>query len=391
MKKIKRFLTLSIALVFAVCALSGITAFAAEDDMFAVYVKVPADWQAPSAWAWNDDGTNAFAAWPGAELDMDAANEGWYYIWLPSFANNLIISANNSEIQTEGLVIEPKNAWVTITDAETVDISYDAQTTGEAPEYVEKFTLHATVSESWQAPSLWAWSAPDGTNLYEAWPGKELRMADDGSYTASIPIWVNSVIINANGGEVQTEDISIDAAEVWITVEENGTFDFSYNDPAMADVPDITVYAMAPADWEMPNLWAWSAPDGTNVFASWPGEPLEEGEDGWLMKTVPGWVNSIIINANEGTVQTTDVSIETGKDVWVMVNGPEEFEVYYEMPETAAAEEPMTEDEDTAENAEEAAEPVPESTNNTTLYIIIGVVVVAVIGGAVVLSKKKKS
>ncbi len=391
MKNIKRFLSLSIILVFAFATVVMPTAFAAEDDMFAVYIKVPADWQSPSAWAWNDDGTNAFAAWPGAELDMDAANEGWYYVWLPSFSNNLIISANNSEIQTDALVIEQKNSWVTITDAQTVDVSYEAQTTGEAPEYVEKFTIHATAPESWQGVSLWAWSAPDGTNVYDAWPGKEMKMGEDGSYSASVPVWVNSVIVNANGGEVQTEDISIDAAEVWITVEEDGTFDFTYNDPAIADVPDITVYAMVPEDWQAPSLWAWSAPDGTNVFASWPGEPLEEGEGGWLMKSIPGWVNSIIVNANEGTVQTTDVAVDTGKDVWLVVTGPEEFEVFYEMPETAA-QEPTTqapaEETDAVETTQQ--EPQDEAGSSAVIIVIAVVAVLAIVGG-VVISKKKKS
>ena len=31
---------------------------------------------------------------------------------------------------------------------------------------------------------------------------------------------------------------------------------------------------------------------------------MTEGEDGWYSIEVPGWVNSIIINANEGGIQT---------------------------------------------------------------------------------------
>lgn len=54
---------------------------------------------------------------------------------------------------------------------------------------------------------------------------------ENGWYTAKVPIWVNSIIINANAGEVQTEDISIDPAEVWVTVAADGSYDFSYNDP----------------------------------------------------------------------------------------------------------------------------------------------------------------
>ena len=141
-------------------------------------------------------------------------------------------------------------------DAENVEISYDAQTTGDLPEYVEKFKIHAQVPDDWQDVCLWAWSAPDGKNAFEAWPGKTMSKGEDGWYTASAPIWVNSIIINGNSGDVQTEDISIDAAEVWVTVSEDGTSDFTYNDPNAPVAEDITVHVKAPADWSEPHLWA---------------------------------------------------------------------------------------------------------------------------------------
>jgi len=214
-----------------------------------------------------------------------------------------------------------KIAWITVASPEEVTISYEQQTTGEIPEYVETFTVHAKVADSWSEPNLWAWSAPDGTNVYEAWPGEPMTMGEDGWYTMEVPTWVNSLIVNANGGEVQTEDLSVDAAEVWITVAEDGSFEFTYDDPEQKEIGTIMVRVIAPSDWEAPNLWAWSAPDGTNVFTTWPGEPLEEGLDGWLKKEVPGWVNSLIVNGNEGSVQTTDISVEAGKDVWLVVKG----------------------------------------------------------------------
>ena len=59
----------------------------------------------------------------------------------------------------------------------------------------------------------------------------------------------------------------------------------------------MTVHAQVPADWTDPSCWAWSAPDGTNAFASWPGEALSKDGD-WYNIQVPGWINSVIINAN---------------------------------------------------------------------------------------------
>ena len=132
--------------------------------------------------------------------------------------------------------MEKTDCWITVTDADNAEVTYDKQTTGETPEYVEKFAIHAKVDAGWENPCLWAWSAPDGTNAFEAWPGMEMKQDDNGWYTAKAPIWVNSVIINANEGSVQTDDISIDAAEVWVTVDADGKADFSYTDPEKAEV-----------------------------------------------------------------------------------------------------------------------------------------------------------
>lgn len=74
-----------------------------------------------------------------------------------------------------------------------------------------------------------------------------------------------------------------------------------------------------------------AAPDGTNVFSSWPGEALTMDGD-WYTIEVPGWINSVIINANEGSVQTADLSVEVGKDVWIVVSDAENATVSYEEP-----------------------------------------------------------
>uniref|UniRef100_UPI003FEEDA42 starch-binding protein n=1 Tax=Waltera intestinalis TaxID=2606635 RepID=UPI003FEEDA42 len=359
------------------------------EERNALYVQVPEDWADPCVWAWDSDGNNAFTAWPGEEMETDAANDGWYYIWLPAWANHVIVNANEGSVQTEEQILDTNAAWITVSAADTVEISYESRTTGEAPAYVEKFVVHAKVDDSWEAPCLWAWSAPDGTNAFAAWPGEEMKAGEDGWYSIKVPVWVNSIIVNANEGSVQTEDISIDPAELWVTVAADGSYDFSYKNPDQAETPNVTIHVSAPADWNGPCLWAWSAPDGTNAFAAWPGEALEEGEGGWLVKEIPGWVNSIIVNGNEGSVQTTDISVETGKDIWLTINGPEDYTVSYEeialeeTNETVATQEPA-----------EAVEATIEATENTekstpVVPIVIGVLVVAAGGAAVAVSKKK--
>ena len=132
----------------------------------------------------------------------------------------------------------------------------------------------------------------------------------------------------------------------------------------------VPVVVKVPEGWDAPHAWAW-ADDGTNAFTSWPGEALTL-DGSWYTIQVPGWINSVIINGNEGAVQTTDLSVETGKDVWIVVTDSENAAVSYEEP---------------------AAQPTaPEAAGSHTGLIIGIVAAVAVLGGgtAILLAKKKK-
>ena len=392
----KKTIAILIAVLLMVSCLS-LTAFAAEDsEMVPVVVSVPEGWDAPNLWAWADDGTNAFAAWPGEPLEELA--EGWYYIYVPSFVQNVIVNANqdtDAAVQTDGIVVEAgKEVWITVAEDKTAEVSYEAQLRGEIPAYVEKFVVHAYVPLSWKTVNMWAWSAPDGTNAFEAWPGEAMVEGDDGWFTGKAPTWINSLIINGNEGTVQTEDITIEGKELWITVYEDLTYELSYEDPNKA-VPNVTVYAQVPADWADPCCWAWSAPDGTNAFTAWPGEALTQDGD-WYAIEVPGWINSVIINANEGSVQTTDLSVEAGKNVWVVVTDAENATVSYEEPAAqeapAVTEPPATQATEPAATEPAPTEPEKDGGDNTGLIIgIVAAVVVIGGGAAIILTKKKKN
>lgn len=363
-------------------------AFAAEEEneMIPVMVYVPEGWDSPNLWAWADDGRNAFASWPGETMEELA--EGWYYIYVPSFVQNVIVNANqgtDAAIQTDGIIVEAgKEVWITVAEDKTATVSYEAQLRGEIPAYVEKFVIHAYVPLSWKTVNMWAWSAPDGTNAFESWPGEAMVEGEDGWFTAKAPTWINSLIINGNDGTVQTADISIEAKELWITVYEDLTYDLSYEDPNKA-VPNITVHAKVPSDWSGPCCWAWSAPDGTNAFTTWPGEALTQDGD-WYTIEVPGWINSVIINANEGTVQTADLSVEAGKDVWVVVTDKDNVSISYEEPSgdvTPPATDPQPTDPQPTDPGTTDEQP-----NNTGL--IIGIVAAVVVLAVVVIVIKKK-
>ncbi|MBD5546070.1 MAG: starch-binding protein [Lachnospiraceae bacterium] len=371
----------------------------AEEERVIIYVNPPEDWNEPFLWAWDEAGNNAFASWPGGEMEVDPDNEGWYYIWVPSWANHMIVSAGE-EIQTGELISEGGNVWVTIEGMENAEISYDALTEGELPAYVEKFKIHVSLPDDWQTPVFTLSGAADEDVAGENASSEMLKMSDDGWYTGRVPVDTEFIILSGSEDDQKTEAISTDPAEVWITVTEDGSFDFSYNDPNAVEAPDISVSVKVPEDWESPCLWAWSAPDGTNVFASWPGEVFLKGEDGWLTLQVPGWVNSVIVNGNEGSIQTNDISVDTAKDVWIVVSGPEEYEVSYEVistEEMGENAEEMTAQKETASSGEETAAEEPAQTaeeaksgSNTGMIVVIVVICIIIVVLAVFFVAKKK-
>lgn len=99
----------------------------------------------------------------------------------------------------------------------------------------------------------------------------------------------------------------------------------------LAEGATVTVHARVPAGWERPGCWAWSSQTGEDVFAAWPGR--EMGITGnWYTIELPAWVDYVIINANDGTVQTGDIWVEQGRDVWFLVYGSEDVEMSYMEP-----------------------------------------------------------
>lgn len=158
---------------------------------------------------------------------------------------------------------------------------------------------------------------------------------------------------------------------------------FSMTATAFAD-DTFTVHAKAPDAWTTPGLWAWSAPDGTNVFAAWPGQPLtaDEANSGWFYYEIPTWANSIIINEGvDGGGQTADVSIES-KELWITVADDFSTTVVYEAPADFVAEEAVT------STAADTAD-VPKTGAVSLAGAWLGAALVSGMG-AVVLKRKKK-
>ena len=60
-----------LALVLALMMLFAMGALSEEEDRIVIYASVPEEWTYPCVWAWNQEGVNAFAAWPGEMMDPD--------------------------------------------------------------------------------------------------------------------------------------------------------------------------------------------------------------------------------------------------------------------------------------------------------------------------------
>lgn len=93
----------------------------------------------------------------------------------------------------------------------------------------------------------------------------------------------------------------------------------------------VTVYALAPSDWDSVSIWAWKD-GGSDVFEAWPGNAMDSNPEGWYTASIPEWADRVIINGNDGTVQTADLTVEAGKDVWIRVMDAANVSIYYEAP-----------------------------------------------------------
>ena len=65
-----------LAVILALAMLLAVGALSEEEERIVVYASVPEDWAYPCVWAWNQEGVNAFSAWPGEMMEPDAANPG---------------------------------------------------------------------------------------------------------------------------------------------------------------------------------------------------------------------------------------------------------------------------------------------------------------------------
>ncbi len=116
---------------------------------------------------------------------------------------------------------------------------------------------------------------------------------------------------------------------------------FSQKGFAEDDNGTFTVYFNNPDEWEEVNIWAWTEEDDEstgNLYEDWPGEAMEEPEEGenWYSKELPDTINYVIFNDGDEN-QTDDLyRTETGwfdGEEWHDNDPFAPFTVYFSNPD----------------------------------------------------------
>ena len=210
----------------------------------------------------------------------------------------------------------------------------------------ENVTIRAYVPSDWTEAYLYVWKGAEGTALVE-WPGMAMTKEGEGWFSAEIPGEYSWAIVSASNGS-QTVDLEIyEGVDEWILVGAPGadgkfSGDVWYEEPSAEDLPShepgatpagrVTVHAQVPADWTDAYVYSWIK-DGAGP--AWPGEAMTKEGDWWIGSADA--VNNQIIISNNGSPQTIDLTMEAGKEVWVVVteddgSGKFKGDVYHQDP-----------------------------------------------------------
>lgn len=370
-----------------------------NDEVVLIYVEAPEGWDTPHLWTWNEAGDSAFAilGWPGKAMIKDENNDGWFYLYVPKTMETAIINnglTNDDAKQTEAFDLEKTNMWVVIAldDGKLVATTSTVKATaGDLPVFVDTIYIFALVPIDWDVAGVWAWTHPSGTNAIPGseWPGTKMILQSDGWFILEVPAVANRVIINNFKTEGQEQTIDIDLLEGNNYVVVGELVDDKYNAETYNEKPiiieeGITFYVTVPENWDAPNAWAWSHPDGTNLYPSWPGEKLtyNANEGVWVL-VVPTWVNRVIINneVDGNVVQTVDIAFPEGGEEYELkiteadLDGKYGFEVNIK---------------DETGSGDIDPEPSDDKPISPWLWIGIGAAVLVIAAGTVLIFIKRK-
>lgn len=256
------------------------------------------------------------------------------------------------------------NICFTLEEAQSVTISLDVVnykftlTIGDlVDEMPADIQLHVSVPAFWGATYVYVW----GPEHLGTWPGTQTETGD----LSVIAAFEGMVISNGNGTQSwDIKDIDLTKEEVWITVNEDGSYTLSYEAPSTEEpTPDarpIKINVMAD-HWKAIYAYTYNPQlDGT-----WPGTLLENG----VFETL-NIFEGLVLNNGEGQ-QTADIKdIDLSKaEVWITVHADNSYTISYEAP---IVDDPNT----------------PTGDNILSVFMVL---VLSVAGLCVIASKKKET
>ena len=422
--------TLAILCVIAcLCALC-VPAMAA--GTITVSVKAPADWDVVYLYVWEGD---PMAGWPGTAMTK---NGDWWTLEIPAGSYTNVI-ANNGEgkPQTSDLKMDGSaDCWI-VAEATAGVVYTDAACTtpfgGGASTPSTGLNSLALVGTGIPGVGEWNPGDPAGdmvkvsegvyTKVIAALAGTTMKFKiagndawDDaynfGAGEDGVSVAYGTKLDLTNGGG--SKDITlttVNDGNVKFTIDLTGeipTLLVEETDEPVTEVPDapdvpaipegekITVYVKFPDDWKGACVWAWKDGVGDADPSGWPGTlTLVKGDNGWWSVQVPNWVEGVLVHGNGASVQTPDMQIEAGKDVWINAYTDYKNPVFsYEeitiipppadggnVEVTARPTEGLKKDEAKAE---------PKGQDLTVLLAIVGSVVIIAIAAVVVIVLKNK-
>lgn len=278
-----------------------------------------------------------------SDLDLGGAYLG-SGVWAPLTWGGSNICFTLEEASNVTIVLDLEGYQFMLTIGDQVD---------EAPEEIQ---LHISVPAFWGATYAYVW----GPEHLGTWPGTQTETGD----LSVIAAFEGMVISNGNGTQSwDIKDIDLTKEEVWITVNEDGSYTLSYEAPTTEEpVPDarpIKIHVMAD-HWNAIYAYTYNPQlDGT-----WPGTLLENG----VFETL-NIFEGLVLNNGEGQ-QTADIKdIDLSKaEVWITVHADNSYTISYEAP---IVDDPNT----------------PTGDNILSVFVVL---VLSVAGLCVITSKKKE-
>ena len=300
-------------------------------------------------------GTLCYSEWDVADSynDMTLNSEtGLYektFTGIPAGSYECKVAANHSWDQSWGTAGNGEfgNYSFTTYDEHDITITFDpatgtvghvtAESTGEdtnrpVPEKPDIDTtqvnkLYLSNTANWDTAFVYFWTQ-GSSDQNAAWPGQEMEWDSEKMlYYVEVPTYYVNIIFN-NGNGVQTADLAIpgdgyifdNSINAWDSIG-----NFVPPTPPENTSEDVTVYVKDDAGWGDVWIYYWDA-DGMEAF-TFPGTPMEKGDDGYYYATIPAGYYSVLFS-NGGSwedgslLQTPDLRIPTDNKVYLS-NGHE--------------------------------------------------------------------